>query len=449
LSKDNFFEIDKCELCEKLEKLRKEYNKIKEQKLSLDMSRGKPASEQLDLSNEALNCLSYEDIKNYKEKSGIDVRNYGYPEGLPEARSLMAKMMGCDPEDVIMGGNSSLALMHDVLAHFFLKGIKNCKPWKNCEKIKFLCPVPGYDRHFKMCEYFGIKMIPVKMNDQGPDIFEIKTQAENDSAVKGIWCIPRFSNPSGIVYSADVVRELANLKPAAPDFRILWDNAYCVHDFYSEKISGNTKLLNIFDECKKTGSNELVISFCSTSKITFAGGGIAAIGCKGENFKSMKHYYSFKSIGFDKVNQLRHLVFFTERENKDKLKDLSPKKAFESILGHIKKHSLTLKPKFDLIDEILHKNFGYNKIVKWQKGEGGYFINVQTYGSAKRVVDLCAEAGLILTSAGAAFPLGNDPGDANIRIAPSYPNLDQLRRAVEVFCICAKIAAAERLIKLT
>jgi DNA-binding transcriptional MocR family regulator len=405
--------------------MKNEYLNIKKRKLKLDMSRGKPSSDQLYLSEKILNCIDDKILNDYREKSGIDIRNYGCLEGLPEARSIMAGFIGCEPNDVIIGGNSSLSMMHDVLTHFFVKGVNGCKPWSN-KMVKFLCPSPGYDRHFKLCEYFGIDMIQIKMLKNGPDMNQVIDLSENDEKIKGIWCVPKFSNPQGIVYSEETVDKFSRLKPAAKDFRIFWDNAYSVHELGNKKI----EIPNIFKKCRETNNENLVIAFCSTSKITFAGGGISAIGCRKSNFKEIKDYYSFKTIGFDKINQLRHIVFL---ENK--------------VSNHMNKHSFILKPKFDLIINSFKKNFEENPIIEWTEPQGGYFISVQTFGSARRIVDLCAEAGLIITPAGAAFPYGDDHEDSNIRIAPSNPNIEELKAAVEIFCLCSKISAAEKILE--
>ena len=400
--------------------LKDEFKKLKDMNLSLNMARGKPSPEQLSLSSSMLNTISDDFVS-----SGVDIRNYGCLEGLPEARKLMSELLGCPESNVIVGGNSSLSLMHDVVSNFFIKGSNGCAPWKD-KKIKFLCPSPGYDRHFQICEFFGIDMIPIRINSDGPDIDEIKELVKDDDSIKAIWCVPKYSNPDGIVYSDEIIKELANLNPAAKDFKILWDNAYCVHDLYDF-----VNISNIFEECKKAGNESFPIAFCSTSKITFAAGGISAIGCLGQNFKDMKLYFSRKLVSFDKINQYRHVKFLKNLDN---------------IKAHMLKHSSILRPKFEFVISEFEKNFGDNKILKWMNPKGGYFISVYSYGSAKRIESLCKEIGLLITPSGATYPYGVDNDDNNIRIAPSYPSMEELKQAIKVFCICVKISAIEKLL---
>ncbi|MCL2311514.1 MAG: aminotransferase [Firmicutes bacterium] len=418
----NYLSMSIDELNNEKMMLEKEYLEYKSKNLKLDMSRGKPSSEQLDLSNKMLSCLCESDKINYE----IDIRNYGFPNGLDEARLLMSNLMGCDKKNVIIGGNSSLSLMHDVISHFYINGFNGCEPWSK-GKNKFLCPSPGYDRHFQMCEYFNIEMIPIKMTKVGPDIKKIESLVSTDESIKGIWCVPKYSNPEGITYSDETVSRLAKLRPLAKDFKILWDNAYSVHDFYEYKT-----LLNIFDECTNNGNQNFPIVFCSTAKITFPSGGISAIGCIDKNFEEMQNYYSRKTIGFDKINQLRHIKF---------LKNL------DTIKAHMAKHAKILIPKFNLILDYFKKNFENNSIVKWTNPKGGYFISVETYGSAKRIETLCSNIGLTITSVGAAFPYNVDINDSNIRIAPSYPNIEELELAIKIFCNCVKISAIEKIIE--
>ena len=416
----NYFKVDRKNLEEEKRKLEKIYSEFKNKKFSLNMSRGKPSNEQLDLSKEILKNIDDDFVS-----SGFDVRNYGCLEGLPEARELMSHLMGCSAENTIVGGGSSLSLMHDVIANFFIKGVNGCPPW-NSQKVKFLCPSPGYDRHFQLCEFFGIEMIPIGMNEEGPDIEKIKSLVSQDNSIKGIWCVPKYSNPEGIVYSDRVIKELANLKPRAKDFKILWDNAYSVHDLYED-----IQIANIFDECVKSGNENLPIAFCSTSKITFASAGIASIGCLGENFKSMKNYFSRKIVSFDKINQLRHVKFL---------------KNIENIKLHMKNHAKILRPKFEMILNKFKNEFSENKILKWTNPKGGYFISVYTYGSAKKVEKFCKEAGLVITPAGASYPYGNDPNDSNIRIAPSYPSVEEIEKAINLFCLCVKLSAIDKIL---
>ena len=417
----NYFDLNKESLSQERENLIREYSEVKKQNIKLNMARGKPSCQQLDLSNNILN-----NIENNFDFSGFDIRNYGCLEGLSDAKKIMSNLMGCGPENTIVCGNSSLSLMHDVITNFFVKGINGSPPWCK-QKVKFLCPCPGYDRHFQLCEFFDIDMIPIKINSDGPDMDEVEKLVTTDSSIKGIWCVPKYSNPEGVVYSSDTVKRLASLKPLSKDFKIFWDNAYSVHDLYDY-----IELTNIFDECKKSGNINFPIAFCSTSKITFASAGISAIGCLGENFESMKKYFSKKIVSFDKVNQARHINFL---------------KNYENILNHMKKHAEILRPKFELILNKFSDEFNENPILKWTSPKGGYFISVYTYGSAKRVEQLCADAGLIITPAGSSYPYGKDENDSNIRIAPSYPPINELKVAIEIFCLCVKISSIEKIIE--
>ena len=417
----NYFDLDEKELKREKEDLVAKYNFIRTKNMDLNMSRGKPSPEQLDLSNNILT-----NINNEFNFSGLDIRNYGCLEGLPDAKNIMSKIIGCEPENTIVCGNSSLSLMHDVITNFFVKGINQSPPWSK-QEIKFLCPCPGYDRHFQLCEFFGINMIPIKMNNNGPDMDMIEKLVSTDNSIKGVWCVPKYSNPEGVVYSHDTVKRLANLKPLSKDFKILWDNAYSVHDLYDY-----IELTNIFEECKKSGNTNFPIAFCSTSKITFASAGISAIGCLDENFKSMKNYFSKKIVSFNKVNQARHIEFL---------------KSYENILGHMKKHAAILRPKFELILDKFSNEFKYNPILKWTSPKGGYFISVYSYGSAKKIEKMCAKAGLTITPAGASYPYGYDENDSNIRIAPSYPSISELEIAIEIFCLCVKIASIDKILE--
>ena len=417
----DYFNSKRETLVNERKNLIKKYDEIKSKSIHLDMSRGKPSSEQLDLSNDI-----FKNIDNNFNFSGFDVRNYGCLEGLPEVKILTSSLMGCSPEETLVCGNSSLSLMHDVITNFFVKGIDGSPPW-SAQKIKFLCPCPGYDRHFQLCEFFGIDMIPIKMDSKGPDMDEVEALVANNPSIKGIWCVPKYSNPEGITYSSDTVKRLAHLHPLSKDFKILWDNAYSVHDLYEY-----VELENIFDECKKSGNINFPISFCSTSKITFASAGISAIGCLGENLKSMKEYFSKKLVSFDKINQARHVKFLKNHEN---------------IKNHMKKHAEILRPKFELILNEFNDEFKENPILKWTSPKGGYFISVYSYGSAKRIEELCREAGLLITPAGSSYPYGKDENDSNIRIAPSYPPIDELETAIEIFCLCVKISSIEKIIR--
>ena len=404
-----------------LEALKEAFQGYKEKGLSLDMSRGKPAPDQLDLSLDMTTILTKDDFEN----AGTDVRNYGLLDGLPEMKALFADILEVEPDEVFVGGNSSLNLMYDTVQKGMQFGFPGGeKPWKDLPSVKFLCPVPGYDRHFAVTEAFGIEMINIPMDENGPDMDLVRQYAESDPSVKGIWCVPKYSNPSGITYSDETVRQFAALKPAAKDFRIFWDNAYCVHHLSDTP----DQLLNLMAECKKLGSEDMVMMFTSTSKISFSGAGVAAFACSKTNMDYLKKLISFQTIGFDKINQLRHLKFF---KNKD------------GITEHMKKHRALIEPKFDLTLSILEKEL--TGIARWHKPNGGYFIAVDVpKGCAKRTVALCKEAGVVLTGAGATFPYGKDPNDENIRLAPTYPDLDSLKQAMEIFCLCVKLAAAEK-----
>lgn len=424
----SFLEMSTEELSKEKMSLEKTYEEFKKLNLTLNMARGVPSSEQISLSNDML-CIINRD-SDFNNENGTDCRNYGgTPYGIPEARRLFAELMGTSQDDVIVGGNSSLRMMFDTVSMFMTHGTSEYEPWIKQGKIKFLCPSPGYDRHFKICEYFNIEMVPIKMNHDGPDMDTVEKLIESDSLIKGIWCVPKFSNPQGITYSDKTVKRLASLNPKAKDFRIFWDNAYSVHELTEENI----QLSNIMDECKKNNSEQLPIIFCSFSKITFAGAGISAMACRGENLSSLKRRYSVQSVGPDKLNQLRHVRF---------LRNLS------EVKNHMRKHREILAPKFNIVLSILKKHFENNPIVKWETPKGGYFISVDLInGCAKRSVQLCKEAGVTLTGAGATYPYGYDPLDSNIRIAPSFPSCQELSKAMEIFSISVKIAYLESILR--
>lgn len=416
--------MNKQELLDEKKEILKKYENFKKKKLKLDMSRGKPSAQQLDLSMDMLSSIN---SNTDCVINGTDYRNYGILEGIPELRSLFGEIMGVNAENVIVGGNSSLNMMFDTISCFMTHGVNNCEPWLKQGKIKFLCPSPGYDRHFAITEYFGMELIPIKMNHDGPDMETIEKLVSRDDKVKGIWCVPKYSNPQGITYSDEVVKRLSRLKPAAKDFKIFWDNAYCVHDLTDDEV----ELLNIAEECKKNNNEELPIIYCSTSKITFPGAGIAAMACFGNTKEVIKRKYFFQTISYDKLNQLRHFKFLKNLQN---------------IKSHMKKHKEILKPKFDYVIKKLTEEFGENSIISWEEPKGGYFISVDVMqGCAKRVVELCKEAGVIITSAGATYPYGKDEKDSNIRLAPSYPPMDELIEAMDLFCLCVKYAALEKL----
>lgn len=393
------------------------YNDFKAKNLKLDMSRGKPGSDQLDLSNE-LNAVS-----DYTE-NGVDLRNYGMMDGTPACKKLFADLMQVKPENVIVGPNASLTLMFDYIVQCFTHGTGDT-PWCRLDSVKFLCPVPGYDRHFTILEHFGIEMINIEMKADGPDMDAVE-EAVKDPSVKGMFCVPKYSNPQGITYSDAVVRRIAALQPAAKDFRVIWDNAYMVHDI----VEDGDKLLNIFDVLPEYGNEDMVIEVCSTSKITFPGAGVSALAASDNNIKAIKKRLNAQTISYDKMNQHRHVEFF---------KDVN------GILAHMKKHAAILKPKFDMVLKHLNQELAGLGIASWTEPKGGYFISLDVLdGCAKRVGELCKEAGVVLTTVGATFPYGKDPNNRNIRIAPTYPPLDELDTAAELLCVCVRLAAAEK-----
>ncbi len=405
----------------------RKYLDFKALDLKLDMSRGKPSPDQLDLSMPMMDVLNGQKLSSL---NGTDCRNYGILDGIPEAKSMFAELLGVESDNIIIYGNSSLAIMYDTISRAVTHGILGNKPWSSYEKVKFLCPVPGYDRHFAICEYFGIEMINIPMDENGPDMDMIEEFISNDERIKGIWCVPQYSNPTGISFSDEVVKRFAALKPAAKDFRIFWDNAYCIHHLTdTPKV-----ILNIFDECKKNGTEDMVYEFASTSKISFSGSGVAVLAASTNNINSTKRQLGIATIGFDKINQLRHVKFFRNADG---------------MRLHMKKHQAIIAPKFDVVINELQKNIAPLGIADWHKAEGGYFISFNTMdGCAKRVVALCKEAGVVLTDAGATYPYGVDPEDSNIRIAPTYPSVEELTKAMELFCICVKLVSAEQMIKL-
>lgn len=407
--------------------LEEQYRKFKEQGLKLNMARGKPGAEQLNLSMKMLDILnSSSDIY---ASTGDDCRNYGMPEGLPELRKLFAEMMDVDDRNIIIGGNSSLNMMFDTISCAMTHGFAGCEPWSKQGHIKFLCPAPGYDRHFAITEYFGMKLITVPMLPTGPDMDVVEKLVSEDASIKGIWCVPKYSNPTGITFSDETVRRFAKLKPAAKDFRIFWDNAYCVHDLSDEPDT----LLSLWDECKKAGNEDLPIFFTSTNKITFPGAGVAAMAASENNLAVLNKHRSFQTIGADKLNQLRHLYF---------LKDM------DGVKAQMKRHRAIIEPKFKAVLDKLEKELGGKGVATWMNPKGGYFISVDVMkGCAKRVVSLCKEAGVVLTGAGATFPYGKDPDDSNIRVAPTYPPVEELEQAMDLFCICVQLAAVEKLLK--
>ena len=408
--------------------LEKQFEEVKAKGLNLDMSRGKPCKEQLNLSMGMLEELKSTD--KLKCETGIDCRNYGLLEGIPEAKRLLGEMTEVAPEHIIIFGNSSLNVMFDTVSRSMTHGVCGSTPWCKLDKVKFLCPVPGYDRHFKITEFFGIEMINVPMTPEGPDMDMVEKLVSEDAAVKGIWCVPKYSNPQGYTYSEETVKRFAHLKPAAPDFRIYWDNAYSVHHLYDED---QDFLLEILDECAKAGNPDMVYKFTSTSKISFPGSGIAAVAASKANLDDFRKYMQIQTIGHDKLNQLRHVRFF---------KDLA------GVHEHMRKHAALIRPKFQLVDDILTRELGGLGIGEWTKPKGGYFISFESMeGCAKAIVAKAKEAGVVMTGAGATYPYGKDPKDSNIRIAPTYPDLKELEEAAKVFVVCVKLASVEKLLE--
>lgn len=407
--------------------LTKQYEDVKGKGLKLNMARGLPSAEQLDMEADFFDTLHPE--SDFYSEAGIDCRNYGELTGITEARKLMADMMEVSPDEVIVFGNSSLNIMYDTVCRSVVLGVCGSTPWCKLDKVKFLCPVPGYDRHFAITEQFGIEMVNIPLNNDGPDMDMVEQYVNNDPAVKGIWCVPKYSNPSGITYSDEVVRRFANLKPAAEDFRIYWDNAYTIHHLYNGK---EAELLEILEECKKAGNPDMVFKFCSTSKVTFPGSGIAAIAASENNLAFVKKIISIQTIGHDKLNQLRHVRYF---------------KNIDGMKAHMKKHAAIVRPKFELVVDVLKKELESLEIGTWTNPNGGYFISFNSLpGCAKRIVAMCKDAGVTLTGAGAAYPYKKDPEDSNIRIAPTYPSMEELAKALEVFVICVKLASVENLL---
>ena len=420
----SYQEMSKEELLQEKESLKAAYKEYQKMDLSLNMARGKPAVEQLDMVMDILDVLDSK--SEMVAENGIDVRNYGEMDGIPEAK----KLMGTKAENVLVFGNASLTIMYDTVSRSMTHGVCGSTPWCHLDKIKFLCPVPGYDRHFAITEHFGIEMINIPMTEDGPDMDMVEQYVNNDPSVKGIWCVPKYSNPQGYVYSDETVKRFAALKPAAEDFRIFWDNSYVIHHLYEDK---QAELLDIISECEKAGNPDIVYEFASTSKVTFAGAGIAAMASSKKNLDFIRKSMTIQTIGYDKVNQYRHVKYF---------KDL------DGIKAKMKQHADILRPKFELVDEILTKELEGLGIGTWTKPLGGYFITFETLeGCATSVVKKAKEAGVVLTGAGAPFPYGTNPRDFVIRIAPSYPTLEELRQAAEVFVLCVKLASVEKLLE--
>ena len=421
-------EMTREELLQEKTELEAEFAKIKEMGLNLDMSRGKPGSDQLDLAMPMLDVLTSKDL--IESENGTDLRNYGIVDGIPEAKKLVADMVGVKPEQVIVYGNSSLNIMYDQVARAEMFGICGNTPWSKLEKVKFLCPVPGYDRHFAITEEFGIEMINIPMTADGPDMDMVEQYVNNDEAVKGIWCIPKYSNPEGVVYSDETVKRFAALKPAAKDFRIFWDNAYAVHHLYEDQ---QAEILNILELCEQAGNPDMVFEFCSTSKVSFPGAGIAAIATSEANIADIKKRLTIQTIGHDKINQLRHVKYF---------KDMN------GVKEHMMKHAAIIRPKFEMLDELLTREVAARGIGSWVKPLGGYFISFNALeGCAKEIVAKCKEAGVTMTGAGSPFPYKKDPKDSVIRIAPTYPSVEELEKAAEVFIIVTRLVSVSKLLE--
>ena len=422
-----YTEMSQEELTSELAALKKEYKHFQSLELHLDMSRGKPSQDQLNLSMAMMDVL--DSNSDLTCEDGTDCRNYGQLTGIDEARVLLGDMMENNPNDIIIYGNSSLNVMYDTVSRCYTHGVLGSTPWCKLDKVRFLCPVPGYDRHFAITEYFGAEMIPVPMSPTGPDMSMIEKLVQEDDRIKGIWCVPKYSNPQGYSYSDETVRRFARLKPAAKDFRIFWDNAYGMHHLYDDH---QDYLIEILAECKRAGNPDLVYKFASTSKITFPGSGIAALATSPNNMEDIKRQLRHQTIGHDKVNQLRHVRFFGD---------------IHGMVEHMRKHADIIRPKFEIVEETLEKNLGELNIGTWTKPLGGYFISFDAMpGCAKAIVARAKKAGVIMTGAGATWPYGKDPNDSNIRIAPTYPTLSELTTAAKLFTLCVRLVSAEKLL---
>lgn len=418
-------ELNRDELLTVKAALDEEYKTLEAKGLNLNMARGKPGFSQLALSMPMLDVINSD--SDMRTVLGNDTRNYGDLDGIGESRRLMADMLSIEKDNVIVCGNSSLNIMYDTIARSVTHGVNGALPWSKLDQVKFLCPVPGYDRHFKITEFFGIEMINIPLYDDGPDMDLVEQYVNSDASVKGIWCVPKYSNPTGISYSDEVVRRFANLKPAAEDFRIYWDNAYCIHHLYEDT---QDEVLNILEECEKAGNPNMVYIFTSTSKISFPGSGISAIASSLENIDYIKSQMSIQTIGHDKINQLRHSRFF---------------KNIDGLREHMKLHAGLLRPKFEAVLSTLDTELAGLEIGSWIKPRGGYFISFNSLpGCAKKIVQMCKDLGVILTGAGATFPYGKDPEDSNIRIAPTFPTPEEMKQAATVFVLCVKLASVEK-----
>ncbi len=425
---ESYQNLSKEQLLALKSELEASYEEKKALNLQLDMSRGKPSPSQLDVSLGLMDALNSNSV--LKSEDGTDCRNYGVLDGIPEAKKLMADMMGTTADHIIIFGNASLTIMYDSISRSYTHGVLGSTPWCKLDKVKFLCPVPGYDRHFAITERFGIEMINVPMTQDGPDMDMVEELVANDDSIKGIWCVPKYSNPQGYCYSDETVRRFANLKPAAKDFRIYWDNAYVIHHLYEDN---QVEIPDIISECEKAGNPNLVYEFASTSKVSFPGSGIAAMAASAENLADVKIQMTIQTIGYDKLNQLRHVAYF---------------KNIDGLKAHMKKHADAMRPKFEAVLKVLDEELTGAEIGSWVKPLGGYFISFDAMeGCAKKIVAKCKEAGVTLTNAGATFPYGKDPKDSNIRIAPSFPTPEEMAVATDLFVLCVKLVSVEKLLE--
>ncbi len=425
---ESYQNLSKEQLLALKSELEASYEEKKALNLQLDMSRGKPSPSQLDVSLGLMDALNSNSV--LKSEDGTDCRNYGVLDGIPEAKKLMADMMGTTADHIIIFGNASLTIMYDSISRSYTHGVLGSTPWCKLDKVKFLCPVPGYDRHFAITEHFGIEMINVPMTQDGPDMDMVEELVANDDSIKGIWCVPKYSNPQGYCYSDETVRRFANLKPAAKDFRIYWDNAYVIHHLYEDN---QVEIPDIISECEKAGNPNLVYEFASTSKVSFPGSGIAAMATSAENLADVKKQMTIQTIGYDKLNQLRHVAYF---------------KNIDGLKAHMKKHADAMRPKFEAVLKVLDEELTGAEIGSWVKPLGGYFISFDAMeGCAKKIVAKCKEAGVTLTNAGATFPYGKDPKDSNIRIAPSFPTPEEMAVATDLFVLCVKLVSVEKLLE--